>query len=223
MNLTHSKDVFGRFCIDAEPTDYDGTPAGSPLIIEFPIYEVPESRLALAEALTFWTSASGGLHTDVPLHPATLEILLSLNDQPVVFPDNVRWKHSDVPLGGLEMWVDSRSPGEVPQSELSSPSSLYRLHLLRTASAAGNLATLRERWIPVNVEQVGSSLTASIDLWHRRLAVLAVLGTELEVGTYVVPASWLNTISDFAKYQKLFKSVGLTLRTSDFAKGLVAS
>lgn len=213
MKIVLAEDVLGRVVLRPTPGTYDGTPSAPDLTLDTSLEQVPAARAALAEALVCLQSVSGELLLDAELHPATAELLSRVTTDRWVHPSPVRFAPADIPDGNLNVKVfDGYSP-LTGEWEEGSTEDLW-LTLLPADHFAGNMASLRARWIPTNANLVGRSPDPLWETWHRRLAALVLLSHELDARGFVIPHGWTAGVTNLKTYIQLFRSVGLSLTTA---------
>lgn len=218
MKINRDQDELQRQTLSYELGEYDAQPCAPVLIVDRVVSQVIEPRLGLAEALTYWSSASGPVVTQDRLAPASLEVLRELPGSRSCVVPNVHWKYADIQHGSLEVSVDDCLPGYVPGSCMRGTSAQFALHLPDTGRAAGSMTLLRDGWVPTNAAMVGSSPSPALDRMHRRLAVLLMVSGDLDASGFTIPSSWVHDVDTWSPYQLLFKTVGLDLGYSETSK-----
>lgn len=218
MKINRDQDELQRQTLSYELGEYDAQPSAPVLIVDRVLSQAIEPRMGLAEALAYWSSASGPVDTQDHLAPATLEVLRELPGSGSRVITNVHWKYADVRHGSLEIRVDDCLPGYDPGSHMGGTSAQFALHLPDTGRAAGSMTLLRDAWIPTNAAMVGSSPSPGLDRMHRRLAVLLMVSGDLDASGFTIPLSWVHDLDTWSSYQLLFKTVGLDLGYSKTSK-----
>lgn len=208
MIVTHRTDEFGRLEITAETEEYDASRIAPPLIVDGRIHDLPESRLALAEALFVLDCASGRATLDARLHPATAELLEVVSGPTWVHFEPIRFGHADIPDGSTRIYVIDGL--NLPVELESLPEKSLRIHILPAHDFIGSMATMRHRWFPTTTLPILSDRTGQTHLWHRRLATVVLLASVLNGSALVLPRHWTEDRTDLDFYRRLLRTTGLT-------------
>lgn len=221
MKIMHTVDAFGRFTLTPEPGVYDATPPAPDLLVDAQIADVSPSRLALAEALVYMTSIGADLQVDAEFHPATAEILSHVDPNSWIHAHPIRFEPADIPTGSISVAVSDQE-GFPNTSNHSTCGADIQVTLLRADEYAGQLSSLRHRWITTNADLVGNSHDVYRDRLHRRLSTLLILSDELDVFQYQVPGSWFENINEPQIYIRLLRTVGISIVIDSIRKAAIS-
>ena len=219
MKIIRDQDELGRLRLMYQVGDYDAQPSAPPLVVDRVLNQELATRLALAQVLTYLSSASGPVTTQDALAPPTAEVLGTLSSFHGCVATNVQWKYAPIPQGTVRMEVDECCHGAMMAVEPGTnvPTTHFAVHLLPTSNFAGSMTALREAWITTNAALVGSTAVPDLDRMHRRLAVLLLLSADLDAAGFVIPAAWVGATEEWSSYRMLFKTVGLDLDCAERA------